>query len=111
MILFSFIPADFLNAEEQDQEGVLSFTTGNDYLKFEEYQKWFYVRGMMDAIYAILKDFEPKMYERYEEVMGDMTVSQLAKILDKYLEENPEILHYIVADSFIWSLNEIAYKE
>jgi hypothetical protein len=110
MVLFSFIPADFSNAEEQDQEGLLSSTDGNEYLEFEEYEKWVYVRGMTDAIYATLRAFRPEIYQKYKETTKDMVVSQLTKILDKYLEENPEKLHYAVANSFIRALSEIVYK-
>ena len=111
MVLVAFIPANLSKAEEQDQEGVLSFTSGNRYLEFQEYQKLFYVRGMIDTTYAILQTFKPEIYQKYEEVMEDMTVLQLQKILDKYLEENPEKLHYAVADSFLIALNEIVFKE
>lgn len=110
MILLSFISANLINAEEQDQKEVLSFTKGNEYLEFDRQQKLFYVRGLMDAIWAILDSREPEMYEKYEEVTEGMTLLQLTKILDKYLEENPEKLHYIVVDSFLWALNEIVYK-
>jgi hypothetical protein len=40
-----------------------------------------------------------------------MTIGQLVKILDKYLEENPEKLHHVVGSSFMHALNEIVYKE
>jgi len=100
IVLFSFIPAGFSNEEEQEQEGLLSSTNGNEYLEFEEYEKWVYVRGMTDAIYATLRTFRPEIYQKYRETTKDMIVSQLTKILDRYLEENPEKLHYAVANSF-----------
>jgi len=34
MILLSFIPANLINAEEQDQGWVSSFTKGYEYLEF-----------------------------------------------------------------------------
>ena len=90
---------------------MISFTAGNEYLEFEEHEKWFYIRGMMDAIYAILYVFEPTVYEKFEKVMEGIAVSQFVKILDKYLEEYPEILHHTVASSLAGALNEIVYKE
>jgi len=111
IVLFFFIPAGFSNAEEQDQEGLLSSTNGNEYLEFEEYQKSFYVAGLMDATYEIFKNFKPEIYQKYVEATEDMSVSQLTKILNKYLEENPEILHSSVAGSFLNALNEIVFKE
>jgi len=111
MILISFFPADLSKAEEQHPGRVLSFATGNEYLEFEEYQKSFYVAGLMDATYSILKVLEPEIYQKYTEATEDMSVSQLTKILNKYLEENPEVLHCAVADIFLDALHEIVYKE
>lgn len=64
----------------------------------------------MDAIYTIFFHLDPEIYQKYVEATEGMTVSQLIKILDKYLEENPEILHCAVADIFLDALNEIVYK-
>jgi len=111
MVLFSFIPANLINAEEQEQKWVTSFTSGNDYLKFEYYEKVLYVRGMMDVTYAMLQFFKPEAYQKYKETMEDMTLSQLTKILDKYLADHPEILHFSVANSFLYALSEIVYKK
>jgi len=66
---------------------------------------------MMDAINAILYVFESTVYEKFEKVSEGIAVSQFVKILDKYLEENPEILHHTVASSLAGVLNEIVYKE
>jgi len=110
IILISFVPANLSKAEEQDQKYIASFNNGNEYLEFEEYQKWFFVQGMMDAIYTIFFHLDPEIYQKYVEATGGMTVSQLIKILDKYLEENPEILHCAVADIFKDALNEIVFK-
>jgi len=65
----------------------------------------------MDATYEIFKNFKPEIYQKYVEATEDMSVSQLTKILNKYLEENPEILHSSVAGSFLNALNEIVFKE
>ena len=107
MILFSFIPVSFSN------ESVRSYTSGNDYLKMSEYSenyKLFYVRGLMDATYVLLSVYKPEKYLEYKAMIEGMHVSQLVKILDKYLEENPEILHYGAADIFLCALDEIVYK-
>ncbi|MBA7489811.1 hypothetical protein ES702_00345 [subsurface metagenome] len=111
MIMVSFIPANLSKAEEQEKELVMSYTSGNDYMEFEEYQKWSYVRGMMDATYTIFSNFVPGMYQKYKKSIEDMNVSQLTKILDKYLEENPEFLHCAAANIFLDALNEIVFKE
>jgi len=107
MVLFSFIPVSFSN------ERVRSYTNGNDYLKMSEYSehyKLFYIRGLMDATYELLSVYKPEKYLEYKAIIKDMHVSQLVKILDKYLEENPEILHHCAADSFLCALDEIVYK-
>ena len=111
IVLFSFIPVGFSKAEEQDQKYIASFNNGNEYLKFEEYRKYFCVEGMIDAFYTIFFHLDPERYQKYVEATEDMTVSQLTKILDKYLAENPEILHCALADIFKDALNEIVYKE
>jgi len=111
MILLSFIPANFINAKEQDQGWVSSFTKGNEYLEFPQYEKIFYIRGMVDSIFTLLKAYMPEKYQEYKEAMEGMTLVQLTKILDKYLEENPEKLHYAIGVSFLYALDEIVYKQ
>jgi len=64
---------------------------------------------LLDAIYTIFSYLNPEVYKKYVEATEGMTVSQLTKILDKYLEENPEILHCAVANIFLDALNEIIY--
>jgi len=66
---------------------------------------------MMDSIFALLKAYVPEKYQKYNEAMEDMTLVQLTKILDKYLEENPEKLHYAVGVSFLYALDEIVYEQ
>ena len=111
MILLSFISANLINAEEQDQGYIASFTKGNEYLEFPQYEKKFYIRGMMDSIFMLLQAYVPEKYQKYKEAMEDMTLVQLTKILDKYLEENPEKLHHAVGSSFLHALDEIVYKQ
>ena len=107
LIIFLPIMVSSLNAKEQEE--VLNATNGNEYLKFQEYERVFYVRGLMDAVYAIFQAFNPEIYQKYEDKMKDMTVLQLTKILDKYLEENPEKLHYSAAVSFLYAIDEIIF--
>ena len=109
MLLFSFIPVNFSNAEKQEQEYVVSFYNGNEYLNLEKIEKYYYIQGLLDAIYTIFSYLNPEVYQKYVEATEGMTVSQLTKILDKYLEENPEILHCAVANIFLDALNEIIY--
>ena len=112
MIIFSFISVNILSEEEQEGiQGVLSATSGNDYLKFQEYEKNIYVRGLMDALYAIFEAYEPETYQKYGEKMKDMTGDQITKIFDKYLDENPENLHWGAAVCFLYALSEIVFKE
>ena len=110
MILVSFIPANLSKAEEQDQKHIASFNSGNEYLELEKIEKYYYIQGLMDAIFAMFSYLNPEIYQKYVEAPEDMTVSQLTKILDKYLEENPEILHCAAADIFLDALNEIVFK-
>ncbi len=111
MILISFVPSDISNAEEQDQKYIASFTKGYEYLEFQQYEKIAYIRGMMDSIFALLQAYVPEKYQKHKEAMEGMTLAQLAKILDKYLEENPEKLHYAVGSTFLNALSEIVFKE
>jgi len=90
MILLSFISVNLINAEEQDQGYVSSFTKGNEYLEFTLYEKTFYIRGMMDSIFMLLQNYVPGEYQKYKEAIEGMNLVQLTKILDKYLEENPK---------------------
>ena len=57
----------------------------------------------------LLNTYVPEKYQKYKEAIEDMTLVQLTKILDKYLEENPEKLHYTVGSSFMHALDEIIY--
>jgi len=111
LIIFSFISVNILSAEEPEGiQGVLNATSGNDYLKFQEYEKVIYVRGLMDALYAIFEAYEPEIYQKYGEKMKDMTLEQIVKIFDKYLDENPENLHWSAAVCFLYALDEIIYE-
>lgn len=110
MILVSFILANLSEAEEQDQEGVLCFFKANEYLEFPEEFRQSYVAGLMDSAYVCLWAFEYEKYQKYRELTRDMTVEQLWKIFDKYLEEHPEELHYSAGACFLNALDEIVYK-
>lgn len=110
MILFSFISANFSNTEEQEQEDIVSFIKASEHLKLSEELKGFYVGGLAGASFAILQYYVPEKYAIYKEATKGMTLLQLAKILDRYPEENPEKLHYNSAGvCFLHAIDEIAY--
>ncbi|GAH42197.1 unnamed protein product [marine sediment metagenome] len=82
MIIFSFISVNILSEEEQEGiQGVLSVTSGNDYLKIQEYEKNIYVRGLMGALYAIFKAYEPETYQKYGEKMKDIRQGDVSLVI------------------------------
>ena len=89
----------------------LTFYNGNMYLKFSESEKLAYVAGLSDMQNVLTEFHEPGKYKKIKELKKDMTIEQTVKILDKYLEENPEKLHISVAISFVLAIDEIIYKE
>lgn len=100
---------DFVNARAIGQ--AVSFTSGNDYIeKLSETEKWTYVKGLHDMYSRTLFVMNPEKYLIFEEKTEDMTLRQLTKILNKYLEKYPENLHYDAASCFIWALDEIMDK-
>jgi len=44
-------------------------------------------------------------------VIKDMQLGQMTKILDRYLAEHPEELHFAVPVSFLNAIDEIVYKQ
>lgn len=89
----------------------LTFYNGNMYLEFSKSEKIYYVAGLSDMASTLIEDYEPEKYKKIKELTKDMTIEQTVKILDKYLEENPEKLHISVAISFVLAIDEIIYKE
>jgi hypothetical protein len=109
LIIFSFISVNILSAEEIEEPKLLSATSGNDYLKLQEHEKEFYLRGMVDSLCAIFQAYEPETYQKYSKILKGMTGEQLVKIFVKYFDENPEKLHWPAAVCFLYALDEIAY--
>jgi len=89
----------------------LTFYNGNMFLKFSESEKLAYVAGLSDMQNVLTEFHETGKYKKIKELTKDMTIEQTVKILDKYLEENPEKLHISVAISFVLAIDEIIYKE
>jgi len=96
--------------DTQEEGGPLCAITGNMYIDLPELIREWYVIGMMDSIYVVLDAFEPEYYQRYKDKMEGMITSQIRKILDKYLEENPEMLHYCAAVCLLYAIDEVIYE-
>ena len=103
LIIFLLISVSFLNA----QDSLRYFVDGHKYLDFSKYEKGCYVAGMIDTVCAILINIEPEAYHEIVEAFNGMTVSQIVKMLNKYLEENPEELHISAAISFLNVIREL----
>ena len=91
--------------------GALSFYSGNEYLQFSEKVKMAYVAGFSDMSNILIEYYEPEKYQKIIELTKDMTIGQTVKILDKYLEENPEKLHISAAVLFLNAIDEIIYQK
>ncbi len=89
----------------------IGFCNGNRYLEFSEGAKISYVAGLSDMAKALIEHYEPEKYKKLCELTENMTIGQLVKILDKYLEENPKKLHFSAAVCFLYSLDEIVYEQ
>jgi len=90
---------------------VFAFVSGNDYIKYSAQNKIDFVEGLMDMTTTLTQHYNPELYLKILEVMKDMTSGQIVKILDKYLEENPEELHTAAAVCFLIAISEIVYQE
>lgn len=91
-------------------EKVLGFYDGNAYLKFSESAKLTYVACLSDMANTLIQHYEPKKAKKIYELTEDMTLGQMVKILNLYLEEHPEELHNAVAVSFLNAIDEIVFK-
>ncbi|MBN1970639.1 MAG: hypothetical protein JW870_14835 [Candidatus Delongbacteria bacterium] len=89
---------------------VMCLSTGDSYLKFGQEYKIAYVIGTMDTILTMLQTFAPDRYEKYRVEIEGMTANQVIKILDKYLEKNPEMLHYCAPACLLYALDGIIYE-
>jgi len=108
LIMLILVMVSYMNAQELT--GPLTATTGNDYMQFKEYEKYMYVRGMMDVCYALLHYYDSEFYQKYEEKLQYMTIIQINRIFDRYLEENPDEWHQSAAVCFLWALEEIIFE-
>jgi len=92
-----------LNAQEQ---GVLTCMNGNNYLEMTEEIRNIYV-GLVDMFWYITCYDQPEFYKNIEAKMKDMSLIQIRKIFDKYLEGHPEYLHQAAASSFNYAISEL----
>ena len=88
----------------------IGFCNGSRYLEFSEGAKISYVAGLSDMAKVLIEHYEPEKYKKLCELTQNMTIGQLVKILDKYLEENPKKLHFSAAVCFLYALDEIVYE-
>jgi hypothetical protein len=98
-----------LNAQEQEE--YLTWLDGNDYLEMPKELRIIYIGGLLDMFYFLNYLEFPEIYKNIYAKMKDMSLKQMTKILDKYLEEYPENLHYSTADSFYNAISELFDKE
>jgi hypothetical protein len=94
----------------REEDIVFSYVKGNSYLEESEDMKMVYVTGLIDMLYYILYRLQPEVYKEYLKVIGEFRNKQIMEIYDKYLENHPEELDYICADSFMSTIEEIFYK-
>lgn len=79
------------------------FITGNEYLAFADVNKKRYAMGVLDGIFLAPLFGAPKGNIKWlENCVVNMTDSQVAAVLNKYLRDNPQRWHE--------SLNFIAYS-
>ena len=90
---------------------VFAFVSGNDYMEHSANDKMVFVAGLIDMANVLTKYYNPEKHIKMFEITENMTLSQLTKILDKYLEENPEELHGGAAVSFLYAIEEIIDKK
>ena len=89
----------------------IGFCNGNRYLEFSEGAKISYVAGLSDMAKALTEHYEPEKYKKLCELTEDMTIGQLIKVLDRYLEEHPEELYVLVSVTFLHAIDEILFEE
>ena len=87
------------------------FYNGNKYMELSENDKLSYVTGLIDMAYALTECFQPEICQKMVEATKGMTLGQLVKILDKYLEENPEKLHNPTSVTFFRAIDEIIWNK
>ncbi len=105
LIMLLLILGSYLNAQEEDVTGF--FVSGNKYIKFSEEARMLYVVGNNDMYIIMLNFLSPERYKIFKEKTNDMTIEQITKIFDRYLEENPEMLHEPASLCFLSAMAEI----
>jgi len=105
LIMLLFILSSYLNAQEEDVTGFS--VIGNKYIKLSEEARMLYVAGNNDMYIILLYTSSPERYRIFEVKTKDMTIEQVTKIFDRYLEKNPEILHEPASLSFLSAMAEI----
>ncbi len=90
---------------------ILFFYNGNEYLQLSVNDKFDFVAGLSDMNHVLVEYYDPERYLKMFEAIKNMNLSQIVKIFDKYLEENPEELHMSAAVSFSCAIDEIIDKE
>jgi hypothetical protein len=90
---------------------ILYFYDGNEYLKLSESAKLSYVAGLSDMAGFLILRYDIVKSTKIWNVTKNMTIGQVVKILNKYLEEHPEELHLSVAFSYLNAIDEIVFKE
>jgi flagellar basal body-associated protein FliL len=83
------------------------FFSGNKYMKFSENEKLHYVAGLSDMTDILLKTLNPEKYQEFKEITKNVTLGQIVKIFDKFLEENPEELHHSTSSLFFAAIDEV----
>jgi uncharacterized protein YneF (UPF0154 family) len=89
----------------------VGFFSGNKYMEFSENEKFHYVAGLIDMTIASTQVYHEEKYLKIKGTMENMTLGQIFKIFNKYLEENPEELHNGASYLFMLAINEIIYQE
>jgi hypothetical protein len=81
--------------------------TGNQYLEQSETQKTIYFAGLFDMWSFMIYHNFSEYYQVVDEKTKDMTVPQIRRIFEKYLENNPERLHFSSASLFNSAMDEL----
>lgn len=97
-----------LNASTNDDS---FFSTGNDYIDMPDVIKIPYTMGMVDVLFPLLNSLKPTIYQEFKERAKSMTLEQFVKIYDKFLDENPELLHYRTGITFFYAIFDAIFPE
>lgn len=109
LIMLLFSQVGDLNAQEQELEGLLGFINGNHYLEIPEGDRSGYIVGLVDMFWFMYNFTFPEIYKDVRAKMKNMTVEQIQKIFEKFLEEHPEGLHAGASSLFHEAMIELLY--